>query len=309
MTADATAPLHAGRVRPFWLRPAALLAAAGVHVYVVLFLTIPRPVLPSPVDTIEITIAPQMGSAGPEDPTEVSPDSIAQPETPPDPTAEPDPDAQPQPVVPPDPEPVTPPDPPPDPPVEVAETLPPDPVPVADPPPDPPLDAPVEAVETPPEAAPVAAEPPVREAPDAPVIARQIEPQRAPPIDREKLLEPQRRLRRRREAARRAAAQSAATSRAGVADGMQQSAMSRATFAAKVLAEIRSHRISAPGEGSVGIDFVVDAAGVMTSVSVIRSSGDEALDSAASRMVRAARPGPPPGGFFAGSTTINFVAR
>lgn len=291
MTADAMASLRAGRVRSLWLRPAALLAAMGLHAGAVLFLTIPRPVLPSPVDTIEITIAPQMGSAGPDDPQEVSPDSVAQPETPPDPTVEPDPD--PQPVAPPDPTPDPQPVPPPD--------TPPDPQPA--PPPDTPIEMPPEPV------AQVAAEPPLREAPDALVIPRQIEPPRAQPIDREKLQEQQRRQRRRREAARRTAAQSAATVRAGVADGQQQKAMSRATYAARVLAEIRNHRISAPGVGSVGIAFIVGAAGVMTTVSVIRSSSDEALDSAASRMVRAARPGPPPGGIFAGSTTINFIAR
>ncbi len=80
----------------------------------------------------------------------------------------------------------------------------------------------------------------------------------------------------------------------------------QATYTSKVLEEIRKHRISPNGTGSVGVSFVIDAPGVVTSASVVRSSGLSELDETALRMVRAARPGPPPDGSFARTMTINF---
>jgi TonB family protein len=59
----------------------------------------------------------------------------------------------------------------------------------------------------------------------------------------------------------------------------------------------------------VVVGFEVGPEGDMTTVTVVRSSGQSELDGAALRMVRASRPGPPPDGRFSGSTTINFVAK
>jgi protein TonB len=94
-----------------------------------------------------------------------------------------------------------------------------------------------------------------------------------------------------------------------LAEAQAQLAQARATYGSKVLAEIRNHRISTSGLGSVVVGFEVGPEGDMTTVTVVRSSGQSELDSAALRMVRASRPGPPPDGRFSGTTTINFVAK
>ena len=94
---------------------------------------------------------------------------------------------------------------------------------------------------------------------------------------------------------------------AGAAEAAAQLTQARATYASKLLQEIRAHRLSVVGVGSVGVAFAVDAGGVMVNVSIVRSSGNDTLDKAALAMVRAAQPGPPPEGRFGGSTTINFI--
>jgi protein TonB len=175
-----------------------------------------------------------------------------------------------------------PPEPEPEPPVVKPEPPPPPPPPEL-PPPEPPP--------------PVVTEPPKIEAPDAPVIAPQSKPKPPPKLPRPKPPELP------------AAPPPPEASAPGVAEAEEQLARSRATYAAKVLQEIRNHRISAIGVGSVVVAFSVDAAGDMTSVAIARSSGKDDLDSAALRMVRAARPGPPPDGHFSGRTTINFIEK
>jgi protein TonB len=263
-----------------WLRPTSIIVVAALHALVFLFVAIPKVAPPSPVDTIEIDIAPPAGDLTPENQAEATPDSMAQPEVvsnekPPDP----DPDPQP-PVVeekPPD----IAPDPTP-PPLEIIEPTP---------------------VEPPP---PIAAEPPKIEAPDAPVIPVRAKPPRPKPFakptpEKAKIKPPVAKP-------RPPAAQSAAKARSGVRSDAP-SAASRATFGAKVMAAIRANRVSMPMEGTVGVAFVVGASGSMTSASIISSSGNPALDSAALRTVRGAHPGPPPGGAFANSVSIHFNGR
>lgn len=97
---------------------------------------------------------------------------------------------------------------------------------------------------------------------------------------------------------------------AAPAPGQQQAldnaTQMKATYIGKVLAEIRAHRIATIGNGVVRVSFAIDAAGTVTSVQILQSSGRESLDQTALKMVRAIHPGPPPDGPFQGATTINF---
>ncbi len=95
----------------------------------------------------------------------------------------------------------------------------------------------------------------------------------------------------------------------GIDEAEAQLARARQTYASRLLQEIRRHRPSVTAIGSVVVSFSVGGNGEMGAVAIVRSSGKDELDSAALRMVRAARPEPPPDGHFAGSTTINFVDR
>jgi protein TonB len=143
---------------------------------------------------------------------------------------------------------------------------------------------------------PVAAEAPRREVADAPQIARRLERER----------EKKREKKRREVLAQKAAAQSAHHARAGVAEGSQHAGLSRATFGSRMLAEIRRHQIHAMGEGSVRVAFTVGGSGSVSAASVISSSGDGSLEATAVRIVRSCHPGPPPGGSYSASATINF---
>jgi protein TonB len=143
---------------------------------------------------------------------------------------------------------------------------------------------------------PVAAEAPKREVSDAPQIDRRLE----------RLKEKKRKEKLRRIQAQKDAAQSARRARAGVAEGTQAPGMSRETYGAKVLAEIRRRQIHATETGSVRVSFAVGASGSVTSASVISSSGDRGVDSTALSIVRSCHPGPPPGGSYSASATINF---
>jgi protein TonB len=144
---------------------------------------------------------------------------------------------------------------------------------------------------------PVAAEAPRRAAADAPEIARRLERQREK--KREERIH-------RRILAQKEAAQSARHARAGVAEGAEHAGLSRATYGSRMLAEIRRHQIHAAGQGSVRVAFTVGGSGHVVGASVTSSSGNDTLDSAALRIVRACHPGPPPGGSFSASATINF---
>ena len=236
-------------VRPIWLRPATLAVVSGLHVFGVFYLVIPRPTLPSAIDSIEITIAQ------------------GQPEPPP-----------------PEPPPPEPPPPEPQPPEPTPPEQPPPPPPIVQPPPEPPPAPP------PPEPPPV--EPPKRVVKEAKALPPRPKP--APPRPRDPDPPP-------------IAAPRPSPDPQAAIQAARQLAQAKATYASRVLQEIRSHRIPAPGVGSVVVAFSIDAAGSVTSASVARSSGNGELDSAALRMVRSARPGPPPEGHFSGSTTVNFI--
>jgi TonB family protein len=186
---------------------------------------------------------------------------------PPEPPPPESPPPEPPPPEPPPPEPPPPEPPPPEPPAP--DPPPPEPPPL--PPPAPPKVIAADAPALPPPKPHRKPKPPVPRPPDAPPP-----PQNAPPPPDTEALN-------------------------------RQLAQARLTYASKVLQSIREHRVAVTGTGSCVVSFVIDAAGDMVSVAIVTSSGRGSLDNAALRMVRAARPGPPPEGHFAGSTTINFV--
>lgn len=264
------------------LRPAAVTIAAALHALLLMGLALPAAPLSSPSDNIEITIA-QAGDAAAEATEAPSTETIAQSEARPDAA----PDAKPEQKVEdkPEPEPQDKPDAKPD------ETL-----------KDPPKDEPPPEPEKPEPEKPepkkpqqVEAPPPKIEAPDAEAIARREA--RREEIRRRKKLE--------RLKAERAQAQAARQARAGVAQGAH-SGGSTASFGAKMLAEIRRHQIHAASTGSVRVGFSVGGGGAVSGAWVVSSSGDGAVDATALRIVRSCHPGPPPGGAFSGSATINF---
>lgn len=105
----------------------------------------------------------------------------------------------------------------------------------------------------------------------------------------------------------------AAARRAGVRNGSgNASHMSNAAYAALVAAEINRHKFYPAGarasgaNGSVGVTFSIGPSGAIRSHSIIRSSGNSALDAAVGQMLASSHPPPPPGGSFYGSTTIHF---
>jgi protein TonB len=175
------------------------------------------------------------------------------------------------------------------PPPEPPKPAPPPPQPDPAPPPVPPVPAPQPPPVAPP---PPEVAPPKREAADAPAIPMRPKPK--PPAPKPPPPPP--------------AAPSAPVQAPGAEEAQARLTQAKATYPSKVLAEIRAHQQPATAIGTVVVSFAIDGAGTVYWAVVTRSSGQEALDSAALRMVRAARPGPPPEGRFSGSTTINFVA-
>ncbi len=279
-------------LRPLWLRMGALVLVVALHVWALLSLTISAPDLPSAVDSIELTIAP--GMAEPEPPA-------PRPEPEPPPPEPPKPEPLPTPVEPPPP-------PTPPPPIPVVEPPPPPPEP---PPPEPPPPEPPPPVVLPP---PVEMAPPKVEVPDAPVIApppkpkppppppkpkvqpkpKPPEPVQAPPPPPQPAVPPP---------------QPPQANPAGTAEAQALLTQARQTYGTKIVQEIRNHLVSVTGSGTVRVSFVIDVAGVPQNVAIVRSSGNDELDEAALRMVRAARPGPPPEGHFEGATNVNFKPR
>ena len=253
------------------VRLAAYGAAAGLHALVLLGVALPHPALSSPVETIEISIAPQQGDATPEMNQEQSRDAMAQEKA--DPNAKPDP--APENVV----------DPPPQPPAPQEEQ----PAQVA-------AEPPKREVE---DAIAVARQQREKHLEELREKREELEERREEERRRE--------ARHRRIQAQKAAAQAAHRARAGVSGGAD-SGVSRANYGALFRAEIRRRQIHATGFGSVGVSFNVGASGHVTGASVASSSGDGGLDAAALRMVRSSNAGPPPGGAFSGMTTINFIA-
>ncbi len=100
--------------------------------------------------------------------------------------------------------------------------------------------------------------------------------------------------------------------RAGLQEARAHTGMSQSTYAALVSAQINSNKhypASAQSEGAtgaVGITFLIGASGRARSASVIRSSGNGALDAAARQAVLAVNAPPPPQGSFSGNINIRF---
>jgi|GEM_PF-2393160 len=185
---------------------------------------------------------------------------------------------EPEPPKPPEPEPEPPP-PPPEPPPEPPKEPPP---PVKQPPPPPPEPEPPPLPEPP--------APPKREVASAPALPPPPKPKppKAKPVETPP------------EAAK-------PTETTGAPEAQALLAQAKATYAQKVLQEIRNHRIPTTGAGVVVVGFTIDAAGNMENVRVVQSSGRSEMDATALRMVRAARPGPPPDGSFSATTRVNFT--
>lgn len=81
-----------------------------------------------------------------------------------------------------------------------------------------------------------------------------------------------------------------------------------------MVAQIRAHKfypaaaLDAHESGDVGVLFVVASSGRIASVTITRSSGAATLDQAARTIIDAIELPPPPGGFYSGSTQLDFVA-
>jgi len=98
----------------------------------------------------------------------------------------------------------------------------------------------------------------------------------------------------------------------GVTSGAEAGGVSRAEFGALVIAELNRRKFfpaaarAAQASGSVGVAFTIGPAGRVVSQSIVRSSGNAALDDAARTILSALRTPPPPGGAFSASSSIRF---
>ena len=187
----------------------------------------------------------------------------------------------------PEPEPPKPPEPEPEPPPPPPE-----------PPPEPPKEPPPLEVQPPPPPEPEPPEPPP-EPPPAPPKREVISAPALPPPPKPKPPKPKP-VEAPPEAAK-------PPDNSGTPEAPARLAQAKATYAQKVLQEIRNHRIATTGTGVVVVGFTIDAAGNMENVTVVQSSGRREMDFTALRMVRAARPGPPPDGSFSATTRVNFT--
>jgi len=114
---------------------------------------------------------------------------------------------------------------------------------------------------------------------------------------------------------RAAAPPAAASDSAATTEGTGPSlSAARADYGALVVAQIRAHKfypaaaLEANESGNVGVLFVVASSGQIASVTITRSSGAATLDLAARTIIDAIELPPPPGGFYSGSTQLDFVA-
>ena len=99
----------------------------------------------------------------------------------------------------------------------------------------------------------------------------------------------------------------------GLADGKSvETGMTKAAYSAIINAQINEHRFypeSARAAGITGhviIGFTIGPNGTATGVTIVKSSGNSALDEAARQAVRAVHAPPPPGGPFTASKSFNF---
>jgi periplasmic protein TonB len=254
-------------------------------------------------------MAPPPAAAPPSTPDAMpTPDAAPSPEPPP-PTPEPPPTQEPPPPPSPEPPPPTPEPIPPPPPAQEAPppALEPSaelPTPTPEPTKTPPPNAVVEPAPPPPKPKP----PPPKARPEPPKPKPRPSP--SPSVDQEKLEKQRERAdekAREREDARRQARSAAAVresndtarasndSRQGASQRPVSSGTNLATWRGEVLARISEFKPSSNGaSGTAVVAFTVDGGGRVVSASLVRSSGDSALDSASVAMVRRASPVPAP---------------
>ncbi len=303
-SASAPAPALEFEASPRWLRPATIVVIVALHALALYGFASYRVAPPPALETLDLTLV-----AEGDDAPETTKDVQAQQAPPPDPT--------PDPVVEekrPDPEP---PEPPPPPDKMAFDPLPPDTPPPSDkmdldplpPPPDPPSPVLKEAADA--IVLPLPPPPPL----PSPPIAKPVEsPPVTPPPPKPKP-KPKPKPRPPLANAQKAPSDAPASEahRVGVREGLSQDAsLSRATYAAMLLAQIgarkyypeaaREHGVT----GAVVVSFSVGAGGGMGAVTVVESSGSAELDAAARQIVRSVAAPPPPGGEFSASTTIRF---
>ncbi len=265
-------------LRPFWLRPAAILVIVGLHALLFLSARTPNSLL-TPLDAVEVALEP-MGDS-PEDQAAVA--EIAPSEPPParaPAAAAPEPEQAELTALPP-------------------QVIAPDAIPLA--------------VEEPPEVRPkpVGKPTPVTRPRPRPEIEEAEEDE-----DDDRPTPAELRAQRSRAQAasdRRQAQEGRQAARRGVAHGAPAvGGMSHASYAALLAAEIRRRTFypaaaRASGEsGSVGVAFTVGPSGRVGGLSITSSSGNAALDGAARSILRAIQTPPPPSGYFSASTSIRF---
>ena len=298
---------------PGWLRALTLLVVAGLHGFALYGFARYRVEPPPALETLDLQIIAQ-GDESPENSAEVAEAAPPKdPQIPPDPTPPPDQDPPPdQMAFDPLPEPEPPPAdkmafdplPEPDPPPPDRTDFDPLPVAAADLPPPPTLRESADAIPLPPppkpKPKPVVTPQKVAKVEPPPPPRPKPKPKPKPPVERQV-----------NEAAETRPASQA--HHVGLKEGQAQDAgMSRATYGAMLLSQIRAHRFypdaarEAGHTGAAVVAFTVGAGGSMASVSVVQSSGHAELDAAARQIVRSVSATPPPGGAFTASTTIVF---
>ena len=162
---------------------------------------------------------------------------------------------------------------------------------VIDPPPD--IDVALPAELTPPARPQVETPPPVAAQPPRQVRRSEPPPQRRPPPPRR---EAERQEPRPQPPRRQAPAPPSAASegRGVMASQTQRTATPPPSYLARVTAQL--HRAKLPGNGERGVAmvrFAITRAGAATGIGLVRSSGNGALDQAATALVRRASPFPP----------------
>ena len=301
--------------RPRWLRPVAFVAFAAIHVVALVGFATYKAAPPPALESLDLTMIAQ-GDEAPENTKDIQPEMAA----PVDPVVPPD-LTPPPPIVeekPPEPE-----QPPPPPDQMIVDPLPQPPELVAPPPPDQmafdPLPIPDEALPPtlrevadaidiplppPPPPPPVPTPIPTPTTPPRPVVA-QAPPPKPKPKPKPRPTTPPGKDKENQE--------SSEAHRVGLAEGRSQdTGMSRETYGALLISQVRSHKFypeTARERGASGdavVAFTVGSGGGIATVSIVQSSGSADLDAAARQIVRSVSAPPPPGGTFAASTTIRF---
>jgi protein TonB len=265
-------------VRPGWLRPVALILILAIHA-AIFFAVRGAPDVFSPLDAVDVTLVPLGDSA--QDQRKV--EEIPAAEPPPAP-------ASPEP---------------------------------------PPLERSSELAAPPPQVASPEAIPLAVSKPKPIARPRPKEDDRQTADERRKLREAAERRQEARDEARenalrkraalaaqsRKAQQEQAATHRGAPGGAAAGAMSQASYAGLLAAELRRHTFypaaakAAGVSGSVGVTFTIGPSGRVISQSITRSSGNSALDSAAHAIMSAIHAPPPPGGRFNTSTNLRFGFR